>query len=307
MTTTPKTQLALVETALSMEQIKERAELLIKSKLLPKYVDTPEKAVAIMLMGQEYGIPPMKAFQSIQVIEGKPTLSAQLMLALCERTGQLEDKKIEVFDNRAEVTLKRKGQTPHTAVFGDADASKMKAKEAVYDNNGKYTHSKTINLIEKYNYRTMKTDMYVARATSRACRRVFPDAVLGLYVPEEAYDVIDPGTEARLEVKAEIAEAAAEKKSELDSRVEAAGDAAQAAVAEMSLMDELGAGYIQDTRWHAFYPEKSLLEILADVTPGGKKKGREFLERVASESEHPDDRAKISKFLELVDKSEAPA
>lgn len=301
---TAKRELANIDATLSIPQMKERAELLVKSGFLPKAIKTAEQAIAIMLMGAEYGISPMKSFQSIHVIEGKPTLSAQLMLALCERTGELEDKKIEIFDDRAEVTLKRKGQTPHKATFGDVDARTMKTKEAQYTN-GQYTGSKTILLIEKYNYVTMKKDMYVARATSRAARRVFPDAVLGLMVPEEAYDVIDSTTEAKIESEAKTATAALEHKEALGGGIEAAAGTVHEQKERDELFMKLSASFIQDEKFYAWYPEKTLGEIISITTPGGKPKGRPFLEKVAKESSKPEDHANIEKFLELVDAVDA--
>lgn len=295
-----KHQLALVDAGLNIEQMKERAALLVKSGFLPKTVDTPEKAVAIMMLGAEYGIPPMKAFQSIDVIDGKPALSAQLQLALCQNTNELEDLKIEHEATLCRVTMKRKGRTAYVSVFGDKEATAMKAREWDKSTNT----SRVISLIDKYNYKTMKSIMYEWRALARACRIVFPDAILGLHTPDELEDVITQAQEDRIEAKAEIADSAAAKKEELDARVNDTADAAQAVAAEMTLLDELGASYVQDARWAAFYPEKTFLEILGDVLPSGKKKGREFLERMMADSNSAADRANIAKFLELVDKSE---
>lgn len=299
-----KKELANIDATLSIPQMKERAELLVKSGFLPKAIKTAEQAITVMLMGAEYGISPMKSFQSIHIIEGKPTLSAQLMLALCERTGELTDKKIEIFDDRAEVTLTRKGQTPHKATFGDVDARLMKTKEAVYTN-GNYTGSKTISLIEKYNYVTMKKDMYVARAISRAARRVFPDAVLGLMVPEEAYDIIDSTAEAKVENEAKEATAKLEHKEELGAGVDAAAGTVHEQAERDALFMRLSAAFIQDTKFYSWYPEKTLGEIISITTPGGKPKGRPFLEKVMAESAKPEDRANIEKFLELVDSVDA--
>lgn len=299
-------EVATIDATLSIPQMKERAELLVKSGFLPKAIKNAEQAIAIMLMGAEYGIPPMKAFQSIHIIEGKPTLSAQLMLALCERTGELVDKQIKVGDHGAAVTLTRRGQTPHTAFFGDEDAKSMKTKEAVYEN-GNFVKMKTIPLIEKYNYVTMKRDMYVARATSRACRRVFPDAVLGLYVPEEAYDVIDSAGEAKIDAQAAIDGEVAEVRSELEAPVEAAAGTVHEAGAEVDLFTKLSASFIQDEKFYSSYPDKTLGEIVATKTPAGAPKGRPFLEVVAVKSSKPEDRAAVAKFLELLDKAEKPA
>src|SRR5689334_6301227 len=63
------------------------AKVLVSSRLLPDSVQTPEAATAIILKGRELNIPPMQAFASINIIKGKPTLSAELMAALVYRAG----------------------------------------------------------------------------------------------------------------------------------------------------------------------------------------------------------------------------
>lgn len=63
----------------------EQASMLVKTGFLPKDINTPEKAVAVMLKGRELNIPPMHALATIAVIQGKPTVSPELMAALVER------------------------------------------------------------------------------------------------------------------------------------------------------------------------------------------------------------------------------
>jgi hypothetical protein len=65
--------------------MKELGAMAIKSGFLPTSINTPEKAVIIILKGRELGIPPMQAFSSIAVVNGKPTMSAELMLSLIYR------------------------------------------------------------------------------------------------------------------------------------------------------------------------------------------------------------------------------
>ena len=282
----------------AIEDLKKRADLLVKSGLLPKAIKTPEAAIAIMLMGAEYGISPMKSFQCINIIEGKPALSSQLMLALCERTGELVDKKFDHYETYAAFTITRKGQTPYRATFGDTDAQLARTKEAQYDAKGNWVSSKVIPLIEKYNYKTMKKDMYMARAISRACRRVFPDAVLGLIVEDEAYDVIEASTEAIETKKTVIADAAADKTAQIESELHTGS--IHDSSAEMEFINKINASFIQDPVLYKFYADQTIGEIYKDQTPGGDPKGIKFLERVSLESSNPDDRANLAKYLQLM-------
>lgn len=146
--------------------IRDQAQSLVKTGFLPSAIKTPEQALAIILTGREIGIPPMAALNTINVIQGKPTVSPQLMLALIERSGQLDDIKVEVTDKGATVTMKRKGRTAHTEHFGQSEAQAM-------------------GLLGKDNYKKQASVMYKWRAVAACARTVFPDVILGLYTPEE--------------------------------------------------------------------------------------------------------------------------
>jgi hypothetical protein len=146
--------------------IRDQAQSLVKTGFLPQAIKTPEQALAIILTGRELGIPAMAALNTINVIQGKPTVSPQLMLALIERSGQLEDIKVDVTDKGASVTMKRKGRTAHTETFGQTEAQAM-------------------GLLGKDNYKKQAGVMYKWRAVAACARTVFPDVILGLYTPEE--------------------------------------------------------------------------------------------------------------------------
>lgn len=295
---TAKKEVALIEKGMSFEDMKSRAKLLVDSGFLPKIVNTPEKAVVIMMMGAEYGIPPMKAFQVIDVIEGRPSLKPQLMIALCQNTGQLEDVKIDSHDTFCRVTMKRKGHaTPHTVQFGDEDAQKMMTTVTTW-NNGQAV-KKIVPLIEKYNYKTMKKDMYVARAVGRACKYLFADAVLGLYCGDEALDVYDEATVERIEEKAVIADAAGVAAGVLES--EQKTGTVHDLAAEADFVTRIHSSFIQDPRFYETHPDKTIGEIYAEETPAGKMKGKIFLRKVAETSNSSEDRANITRFLELME------
>ena len=53
------------------------AEQLVPTGFLPKAIDTPQKAAAILLKGRELGIAPMAALSGIAIINQKPTVMAR--------------------------------------------------------------------------------------------------------------------------------------------------------------------------------------------------------------------------------------
>jgi hypothetical protein len=64
------------------ELMMKQAAILRKSGFLPAAIKTDAQAVAIIQAGRELGLGVMEALRSINVIQGKPTLSAELMAAL---------------------------------------------------------------------------------------------------------------------------------------------------------------------------------------------------------------------------------
>lgn len=146
--------------------IREQSEMLIKTGFLPVSIKTPEQAAAIILQGRELGIPAMAALGTINVIQQKPTISPQLMLALINRSGQLENIEITLNGESVTCTMKRKGRTAHTEVFGKVQAADM-------------------GLSGKDNYKKQAATMYRWRAVAACARTVFPDVILGLYTPDE--------------------------------------------------------------------------------------------------------------------------
>lgn len=161
--------------------MRQQAHDLVKTGFLPQSIKTPEQALAIILTGRELGIPAMAALNTINVISGKPTVSPQLMLALIERSGQLEDIVFEQNPSSVSVTMRRRYRTPHTEVFGEQSA-------------------KAMGLLTKDNYRKQPLVMYKWRAVAACARVVFPDVILGLYTPEEMGATVEVDDEGKMTV-----------------------------------------------------------------------------------------------------------
>lgn len=159
--------------------MQQQASTLVASGFLPKAIDTPQKAVAIIMLGRELGIAPWAALGTINVIQGKPAASPQLMLALINRSGQLEDMRIDDDGQTCTVMMKRKGRTAHSESFSMDDARRMMTTEYV---NGQ---KRSIPLADKYNWQQMPTVMRKWRAVAACARIVFADIILGLYTPDE--------------------------------------------------------------------------------------------------------------------------
>ncbi len=156
----------LQTSAAGWQTMKEQAHVMLRSGFLPPSIKTAEQCLAIFMTGRELGIGMMESMRSINVIQGKPTVSPQLMLALANRTGEIEDQEINADPDGATVTIKRRGRKAHKEHFGIKEAEAM-------------------GLLTKDNYRKQPATMFKWRALAANLRVTFPDVLLGLYTPEE--------------------------------------------------------------------------------------------------------------------------
>jgi len=147
---------------------------LVDSGFLPQSIKTPQQAIAIAMAGRDLGVPMMQAFATINVVQGKITVSPQLMLAKARQTGELEDMAMNYEeDGTCKCVIKRKGQAPHITQFGPTEAQAM-------------------GLLQKDNYKKQAKTMFQWRALAANLRVTFPDAIMGLYTHEEM-GANDPG------------------------------------------------------------------------------------------------------------------
>lgn len=153
------------------------------------YVGQPEALAACILTGLELGMGPMEAMRSLHIIEGRPTLTADAMLARAIRAG-VRPQWLRSDATEARVRLTRSGFEPFELAFTMEDAGR-----AGLSGRGtwkKYPHA-----------------MLRARAVSAALRAYCPDVLgAGVYTPEEL-DGMAPEAEApRAEVVDRVPETA---------------------------------------------------------------------------------------------------
>lgn len=154
-----------VEIYESMWKVAQRVH---QTPFVPKsMMGKPEHVLACVLYGNELGLGPMQALNSIHVIEGRAAASPELMRALVAKAGH----RIDVTENTNEACT-MKGSRVDTGAEATVRWSLEDAKNA--------------GLQGKDNWRKYPRAMLVARATSELCRLLFPDVIAGLsYTPEE--------------------------------------------------------------------------------------------------------------------------
>jgi hypothetical protein len=147
----------------------DQSKVLVTTGFLPKGIATAEQATAIMLKGREIGIPPMQSFGQISIIQGKPTVSPELMLALIYKncpSGEVIFK--ELSNHICKIEARRQKDHPlQPFSFSMEDAKKAE-------------------LAGKGNWQKYPRAMLRSRCIAEMARSIFPDAIMGCsYTPEE--------------------------------------------------------------------------------------------------------------------------
>lgn len=146
---------------------------LAKSELVPKdFLDKPANILVAVQWGMELGLQPMQAMQSIAVINGRPSLWGDAVLALVRASPLCEYVHEDIGADQATCRTKRKGDTHETfRTFTLDDAAKAGLKGKA----GPWT---------QYPKRMLQM-----RARSWCLRDVYPDVLRGVHVVEEAQDI----------------------------------------------------------------------------------------------------------------------
>jgi hypothetical protein len=175
----------------SIEDAYRFSTAVVKSNLAPASFKTPEAVMIAVQYGMELGMTPMKALQSIAVVNGRPTIWGDAALALVKNSGLLEYIKEEIIGDgdqmEARVESKRKNEPlPVVSTFSVAEAKQA----GLWKKTGPWT---------QYPTRMLK---YRARAFN--LRDNFPDVMAGMHlgeefdqIPEAAYESRTPTREQR--------------------------------------------------------------------------------------------------------------
>lgn len=160
----------------TLDEAMKFAELIAHSDLAPKdYKGKPGNVLVAVQMGSEVGLAPMQAIQNIAVINGRPSLWGDAVLALVKGHPQFEYVR-EWLDEKtmtAYCELKRRGEDPVVRSFSQEDA-------------------KVAGLLKKQGPWTQYPKrMMQMRARNFTARDVFPDALKGLNMAEEVRDITE--------------------------------------------------------------------------------------------------------------------
>lgn len=162
-------------TPTSFAELEHIAAVLGKSDIVPKdLIGKPANILLALMFGNEIGLTPAQALQSVMVIGGRPALWGDAMMGLVLSSSVYEDSRDE-FDEKTQTATfraKRKGKDWVVRTFSMADAVKAKL-------------DKKQGPWQEYPKR-----MLFHRARSWALRDAFADVLKGLRYFEEERDVV---------------------------------------------------------------------------------------------------------------------
>jgi hypothetical protein len=146
-----------------------------------RWLETTEVAqtvAAAILAGDEIGLSPMQALQGLDVIEGRPALSALAQRALVQAHGHEVWVHDRVQDGRGQgtrVSVTVRGRRAGSEHIAESTWSIDRARQA--------------GLLGKKNWQNHPEAMCFARASADVCRQIAADVLMGLsYSTEELQD-----------------------------------------------------------------------------------------------------------------------
>jgi hypothetical protein len=160
-------------TTSTLDEAIKVSEIIAASSFCPTNMKgKPGDVMVCLQFGKELGLKPMASIQNIAVINGRPCIWGDAMLAVCHQSMFFDsiDESLDVATMTATCVVKRKGKPECVSVFSQADA-------------------KTANLWGKAGPWTQYPKrMLQMRARGFALRDAFPDILKGIIIKEEAQD-----------------------------------------------------------------------------------------------------------------------
>ena len=155
-----------------VDQIQTMATAIAKSGLFG--MKTPEQALALMLVAQAEGYSPALAARDYHVIQGRPALKADAMLARFQAAG-------------GKVEWRKYTDAEVSAMFSHPQGGTLELSWT-------FEQAKKIGLTGKDNWKNYPRAMLRARVISEGIRTIYPGVVAGSYTPEEVQDFDAPKT-----------------------------------------------------------------------------------------------------------------
>ena len=161
----------------TMDDARQLAKWMFESADVQLPTERRKRSVlSTVLLGRELGMPAMAALRSVHVIDGKHSLSADLMVALVLKSGKAEYFQTGRVDRLRYAPLRQSAR------------AHPRAQRLSYT-----IEQATQAGLTRGNWQKIPKQMLRARAKSELARLEYPDLLAGLYTPEELDGVREVG------------------------------------------------------------------------------------------------------------------
>jgi hypothetical protein len=157
----------------SFADVEKMAKVVASSKLFG--LQNPEQALGLMLLCQAEGLHPAIAARDYHIIEGRPSMKADAMLARFQQSGG-KVEWLALTDQKAQARFSHPQGGSLDLEWNMSMAEKAGLSTRTQRDGGK-------NMWQKY-----PRQMLRARVISEGIRTVYPAVLVGVYTPEEVQD-----------------------------------------------------------------------------------------------------------------------
>jgi hypothetical protein len=166
----------------SYEEATIVAEHAAASRLFKDILDPPQAMMLIML-GRKFGLSAVDSLRMIHMIEGKPSMSAQLIVGIVQKSGMAEYFELDESSNTsAKWITKRKGNRKEKSWTFTVNDAKTARLGGIWDKEKKVLKEA---FDPNSNWAKFPAVMCSWRAAVFLARVVYADLVGGLYMPDE--------------------------------------------------------------------------------------------------------------------------
>lgn len=171
----------------NLQEAMEFSKIIANSDLVPRdYKGKPGNVLVAVQMGSELGLSPMQSLQGIAMINGRPAVWGDALLALVQAHPDFEWIKETQSETVATCILKRRGMDERVIQFSMVDAQKA----GLWNKEGPW--------------KTYPRRMLQMRARGFALRDTFADALKGVITAEEARDIPTPQPNGEVQERVEV-------------------------------------------------------------------------------------------------------
>lgn len=174
----------------SLEEMWRFAQYVAASGLAPKGIESPQAIIVALQMGAEVGLTPMASLQNIAVVNGRPSIWGDAMLAVCRGSGLFDEKAFaeKWYDDQGnELPVHQREKA-----FAATCAVRRLPDGAIVESAFNLNQAKEAGLLSKGGpWKTYPARMLQMRARSFALRDGFSDVLRGFKSAEETRDTIE--------------------------------------------------------------------------------------------------------------------